>query len=58
LLLSLAAVGHLFGAANEDAGINAQCPADQAEHHNCADADAAGATRSHAAAIFNALASR
>ena len=30
-------------------------PADQAEYHNCADADAAGTTRSHVATIFNAI---
>jgi hypothetical protein len=49
---------HLFGAANEHAGIDAQCPADQAEHHNCADADAAGTTPGHVSTIFNALTSR
>jgi hypothetical protein len=48
----------LFGAANEYAGIDTQCPADQAEYHNSADADAAGTTRSHVATIFNAIASR
>jgi hypothetical protein len=39
-------------------GSTAQCPADQAEHHNRAHAEAAGTTRSHPATIFNALASR
>ena len=59
LLLRLAAFGqHLFGAANEDAGIDAQCPADQAEYHNSADADAAGTTRSHVSTILNAITSR
>ena len=45
-------------AANENAWINAHGPADQAEYHNCADADAAGTTRSHVATIFDAIASR
>jgi hypothetical protein len=58
LLFRLATFGHLFGTANQETGINAQCPADQAEHNDCADAEAAGTTRSHVATIFNAMASR
>ena len=46
LLLRLAASGYHLRAANEDAGIDAHGPADQAEYHNCADADSASTTRS------------
>jgi hypothetical protein len=56
-LLRLAASGHHLGAPDEEARIDAQGPADQTEHHDCANPNAA-AGYSDAASIFNLRALR
>ena len=45
LLIAGAAAGHHLGAADQDARIDAEGPADQAEDHDGADAETAGAAR-------------
>src|SRR6516165_12206404 len=57
MLLWPAASGHHLGAANEEARINAQGPANQAEHHDCANTNAA-AGYTDAASILNPRALR
>ena len=50
LLVVRAAAADDFGAADENAGIDAERPADQAEHHHGADAEAAAPDRNTEAA--------
>jgi hypothetical protein len=57
LLLWCAASGHHLGAPDEEARINAQGPTNQAEHHDCANPNAA-AGYSDAASILNSRALR
>jgi hypothetical protein len=61
LLLRLAVSRHHLRATDEDARIDAQSPANETEHHDSADPNAAAATRKPiqpAAPVFNSVAGR
>jgi hypothetical protein len=61
LLLRFAVSRHHLRAADEDAWVDAQSPANETEHHDGADPNAAAATREPiqaAAPVFNSVAGR